>query len=88
MCKEGTNFGIPWLVLVGNRGRLPSIWLARTILLEFPMLGPVLDGIWVHTDWVWRKHISLEYDKRGYQLWNTVASLGWKPWAIAQYLAR
>jgi hypothetical protein len=40
---------------VGNRGRLPSIWLARTIMLAFPMQGPVLDGIWVLTDWVWSK---------------------------------
>ncbi len=38
-------------------------------MLEFPMQGPVLDEILVHTDWVWRKNFSLEYDKRGYQLW-------------------
>jgi hypothetical protein len=44
-------------------------------MLQFPELGPVLDRIWVHTDWVWRKTFSLEYEKRGYQLWNTVAWL-------------
>jgi hypothetical protein len=29
---------------------------------------------------------SLECEKRGYQLWNMVVGLGWKPRAIAQYL--
>jgi hypothetical protein len=51
MCKEDNNFGISWLVLVANHGQLTSIrLLARTIMLEFPMQGPVLDGIWVLTD--------------------------------------
>jgi hypothetical protein len=31
--------------------------------------------------------LSLECEKRGYQLWNMVVGLGWKPRVIAQYLA-
>ncbi len=84
MRKEDTNFGIWWLVLVGNRGRLPSIWLARSIMLEFPVQGPVLDGIWVHTDWVWWTAFSLEFEKRGYQLWNTEVGLGWEEHAFLE----
>jgi hypothetical protein len=56
-------------------------------MLEFPMQGPVLDGIWVLTDWVWWKTFCSESEKKGYQLWNTVVGLGWKPQAINQYLA-
>ncbi len=56
-------------------------------MLEFPMQGPVLDGIWVLTDWVWWNTFSSESEKRGYQLWNMVVGLGWKPQAINQYLA-
>jgi hypothetical protein len=82
--KEDNNFGIGLLVLVRNRGRLPSIWVARSIMLEFPVQqGPVLDGSWVLTDWVWWKTFSLEYEKRGYHLWNPMAGLGWKPRAIS-----
>jgi hypothetical protein len=87
MRKEDTIFGIWWLVLVGNRRRFPSIWLAKTTMLEFPMQWPVLGEIWVPMDWVWRKTFSLEYEKRGYHLWNMVVGLGWKPQAISQYLA-
>jgi hypothetical protein len=57
-------------------------------MLEFPMQRPVLDRIWVHIDWVWLKTFSLEYEKRGYYLWNPVVGLGWKVRAILQYLAR
>jgi hypothetical protein len=63
------------LVLVRNRGRFPGIWVARSIMLEFPVQGPVLDGIWVLTDWVWWKTFSLECEKRGYHLWNPVVGL-------------
>jgi hypothetical protein len=87
MKKEDTIFEIRWLVLVGIPGPLSTIWLARTIMLEFPMQGPVLDRIWVLTDWVWWKTFSSESEKRGYQLWNTVVGLGWKPRVISQYLA-
>jgi hypothetical protein len=75
MCKEDTNFGVRWLVLVGNGGRLPSIWQARSIMLEFPLQWPVLDRIWVHIDWVLLKTFSLECEKRGYHLWNPVVGL-------------
>ncbi len=61
-------------------------------MLEFPLQAPVLDGMWVLTDWVWWKTFSSESEKRGYQLWNTVVGLGWKlgwkPRVISQYLAR
>jgi hypothetical protein len=58
--------GLGWklVVLVGNRERLSSIWLARSMVLEYSMQGSVLDGIWVLTDWVWWKTFSLEYEKR------------------------
>jgi hypothetical protein len=51
------------------------------------MQGPVLEGIWVLTDWVWWKIFNLEYIQRGYHLWNMAVGLGWKLRAIAQYLA-
>ena len=86
--KKDTNFGIWWLVLVGNRRQLTSIWLARPIMLEFSLQGPVLDRIWVLTDWVWWKTFSSESEKRGYQLWNMAVGLGWTPREIVQYLAR
>ncbi len=68
MCKEDTNFEICLLILVGNRGWFPSIWLENSFMLEFPMQGPVLDRIWVHTNWVWYKYFSLVYVQRGYQI--------------------
>jgi hypothetical protein len=45
MRKEDTIFGNPWVVLVGNRGQFPSIWVARSIMLELPMQWPQLDGM-------------------------------------------
>jgi hypothetical protein len=54
MCKEDVNFEVWWLVLVENRGQFPSILLDRsTIMLEFPVPWPVLDGILAPTDLVW-----------------------------------
>jgi hypothetical protein len=45
MRKEDTNFGNRWVVLVGNRGQFPSIWVARSMMLDLPMQWPQLDGI-------------------------------------------